>query len=138
MTFLVATDGSPTAERAVAFAAKLASKTCSPLVIIHVTPQLLTTKEDVIFLLKEELGSREKAGKKYLRKALEIAEKAGVKARTKLLDGSPAEEILKEAEKGYEMLVLGSHGRGKIHEFLLGSVTSKIIHLSKIPVLVVG
>jgi nucleotide-binding universal stress UspA family protein len=137
MTLLVATDGSPSAERAVAFASRLASRIDESLVILHVTPRLPSTKEEVIHLLKEELGSREKAGKKYLRRALAMAGEAGAKAETKLLEGSPAEEILKEAEEGYELIVLGYHGRGKLHEFLLGSVASKVIHLSKIPVLVV-
>lgn len=137
MSILVATDGSHNAERAVAYASKLASKTGLPLVVLHVTPRLPSTKEEIIRLLKEELGSTEEAGEKYLRRALGIASERGVKAESKLLKGAPAEEILKEAEKGYELLVIGYHGRGKLHEFLLGGVASKIIHLSKIPVLVV-
>lgn len=137
MTVLVATDGSSNAERAVAYASKLASKLGKSLLIIYVTPTLPTTKENMIRLLKEELGSPEEAGKKYLRRARTIAQKEGVRAEVKLMKGSPAEEILREAGKGYDFIVLGHHGKGKVHELLLGGVASKIINLSKIPVLVV-
>ena len=137
MKILVGTDGSESSENTIALASKLARRMDASLFIAHVTPVLPSTKEELITLMKEEIGSPEKAGIKYLKKGLEIAGEAGVKARTKLLGGSPAEELLMEAEKGYEMLVVGSHGRGKVHEFILGSVTSKIIHRSKIPVLLV-
>jgi nucleotide-binding universal stress UspA family protein len=136
MKILVGTDGSESSENAIAFASKLALRMDASLLIAHVTPVLPSTKEEFITLIKEEIGSPEKAGRKYLKRGREIAEKVGVKARTKLLEGSPAEELLREAEKGYEMLVVGSHGRGKVHEFILGSVTSKIVHLSRVPVLV--
>ncbi len=137
MTILVATDGSSNAERAVAYASRLAKKIGENLLIVHVTPTLPTTKENMIQLLKEELGSPEESGMKYLRKAQTIAQKEGVKAEVKLLKGSPAEEILREADKGYELIVLGHHGKGKVHELLIGGVASKVVHLSKIPVLVV-
>lgn len=137
MKILAATDGSTSSEKAVAVASELASKLNASLLIAHVTPVLPSTKEELITLMKEELGSPEKAGKKYLRRGKEIAAENGVKARTKLLEGSPAEELLSEAEKGYDMMVLGSHGKGKVHEFILGSVASKILQRSRVPVLVV-
>jgi nucleotide-binding universal stress UspA family protein len=137
MTILVATDGSRSSERSVDYASKLASRMRDSLLIMHVTPVLSTTKENMIHLLKEELGSQEEAGKKYLRRAAAIAKRRGIKVEVKLVKGSPAEEILKEAEKGHEILVIGHHGKGKIHELLLGGVASKIVNLSKIPVLVV-
>ena len=137
MTILVATDGSRNAERAVECASRLARKMEDSLVVIHVTPSLPTTKENLIQLLKEELGSPREAGEKYLRRARRIALDEGVEAEVKLVKGSPAEEILKEGEKGYELIVLGHHGKGKVHDLLIGGVASKIIHLSKTPVLVV-
>jgi len=38
--------------------------------------------------------------------------------------------------EGYDLKVIGSVGKGRINEFLLGSVSSKLVHHSKIPVLV--
>ncbi len=137
MKILVGTDGSICSEKAIDFAANLASKTSSPLTILHVVPHVPSTKEDLIELIKEELGSPEEIGQQYLEKGMEISKKHGVDAGWKLLTGYPAEEILNEAEKKkYGLIVVGSTGKGRINEFLLGSVSSKLVHHSKIPVLV--
>ena len=137
MKFLVAIDGSETSENAVYFASKLARESNSEITIIYVIPTIWGTKEDIIVLVKEEIGNPEKIGKKYLERALNIAKKNGVIADKKLLQGNPVKEILKEAEKGYDMIILGYHGKGKINELLMGSVASKVLRLSKLPVLFV-
>ena len=137
MKILVTTDGSETSEKAIEFASKLA-KTCnSELVIVYVVPTIYGTKEDILILIKEEIGNPEKVGKKYLAKGEEIAQRYGVKPETKLLKGNALDEILKEAEKGYDFLVVGYHGKGKINELLMGSIANRILKLSKIPVLIV-
>lgn len=44
--------------------------------------------------------------------------------------------IMEEAEKaGCDMIVMVTHGRGKVGEFLFGSHTQKIVARSKLPVL---
>lgn len=51
--------------------------------------------------------------------------------------GDPSEEILNFAETvGYDMIVLGAHGRSALHGFLLGTVHAKILHHAKQPVLI--
>ena len=52
-----------------------------------------------------------------------------------LLSGEPVTVILAEASKGYDVIVLGTHGRTGMKRLLLGSVTEKLIRLSPIPVL---
>ncbi len=53
-------------------------------------------------------------------------------------EGDPVEEILEQAENGgYDMIVLGSHGRSYLKGFLLGAVHAKILHNSTKPVLIV-
>ncbi len=55
-----------------------------------------------------------------------------------MVKGNPAEEILREAEKGkYDFIVVGSTGKGKINELLLGSVSSEVVHHAKVSVMVV-
>lgn len=136
MKILVATDGSEGSEKAVEFASRLASESGSTVTILHVTPKIRTTKEDVITLLKKEIGSPQEAGEKYLIKARKIAEKRGIKTKTKLLAGDPLDEILKEADK-HDIVAVGSQGLGAIDRFLLGSVSSELVQKSKTPVLVV-
>jgi len=56
----------------------------------------------------------------------------------RLLSGDPVSAILAEASKpGYDVLVVGTHGRTGMTKLLLGSVTEKLIRLSPIPVLAV-
>jgi len=55
-----------------------------------------------------------------------------------LLSGDPVSAIITEASKpGYDVLVVGTHGRTGMTKLLLGSVTEKLIRLSPIPVLTV-
>lgn len=55
-----------------------------------------------------------------------------------LVSGEPVTAILHEASKpGYDVLVVGTHGRTGVTRLLLGSVTEKLIRLSPIPVLTV-
>jgi nucleotide-binding universal stress UspA family protein len=55
-----------------------------------------------------------------------------------LITGDPVAAIIAEASKpGYDVLVVGTHGRTGMTKLLLGSVTEKLIRLSPIPVLTV-
>ncbi|TCP59311.1 nucleotide-binding universal stress UspA family protein [Tumebacillus sp. BK434] len=52
--------------------------------------------------------------------------------------GVPSDVILKEAEAGgYDLLVLGAEGHGVVESVLLGSVSAKVLHYAKLPVLIV-
>lgn len=52
--------------------------------------------------------------------------------------GQPAYTILKHAEaNGFDLIVMGSRGRGAIREFILGSVSHNVVQYAKIPVLIV-
>ncbi|MFO0753020.1 MAG: universal stress protein [Thermodesulfovibrionales bacterium] len=62
----------------------------------------------------------------------------GVKVATRVLIGTPAEEISAFAEKGgYDLIVMGSRGRGEIKGLLLGSVSDRVLHLANCSVLIV-
>jgi nucleotide-binding universal stress UspA family protein len=62
----------------------------------------------------------------------------GVSATTKLVDGPAAATVLDEATAGgYDLIALGSRGRGDVGSVFLGSVSHRVLHGSHIPVLVV-
>lgn len=63
---------------------------------------------------------------------------AGVNYSAELIQGAPAETILKVAqEHGSDVIVIGSRGLGGIREFVLGSVSHNVVQHARIPVLVI-
>ncbi len=53
--------------------------------------------------------------------------KNGLRIYTEMMEGSPKEQILNEAESwGADMIVVGSHGYNGLQRFLLGSVSQAV------------
>lgn len=75
------------------------------------------------------------------RQTQEIADrlrKAGLDTTALLVLGDTVETMLKEASKlDVDMIVVGSHGRGAMHQLLMGSTSEGVLHKSECPVLVV-
>ena len=52
--------------------------------------------------------------------------------------GPAADHIAAQADKGgYDLLVMGSHGHGTLGSLVMGSVVTKVMAQSKVPVLIV-
>ncbi|HKY02941.1 MAG TPA: universal stress protein [Burkholderiales bacterium] len=78
-------------------------------------------------------------GQKLLDSAKELADANGVSCEM-LLDRppTPARGIVAAAEKqGCDLIVMGTRGRGAVAAALLGSVTMRVLHEAKMPVLVI-
>jgi nucleotide-binding universal stress UspA family protein len=71
--------------------------------------------------------------------ALSAIRKQGVEdAQAVVVDARPAEALLQVArERNARMIVVGTHGERPLTGAVLGSVPHKLLHLSKVPVLVV-
>lgn len=53
-------------------------------------------------------------------------------------DPDVAEAIVKQAEgAGYDLIAMATHGRGGVEHFVMGSVTERVLHSTKLPLLVV-
>jgi len=81
--------------------------------------------------LKEGIDPEEEA-KKILEEAkvalLQVEVPEGL-ILTKVRLGTPAEEILKEAEEGnYDLIVMGRKGRSALKDLILGGVSSAVLH----------
>lgn len=77
-------------------------------------------------------------GVKALKQAEEMLQKANVKYTKKIMVGSPAEEIVEFAKKEKcDGIIMGARGVGKISNLVLGSTSSKVIHLTDIPVTII-
>jgi nucleotide-binding universal stress UspA family protein len=71
---------------------------------------------------------------KILRAATEsLPEDVGV--TTRLERGDPAATILRVAAEDHDLIVMGSHGHGRIRRALLGSVSERVLADSRLPVL---
>jgi nucleotide-binding universal stress UspA family protein len=89
-------------------------------------------------LLREILDSYKRENQVILSKCSEIATKKGLIIQTKLLRGNPGSIILDYCEKGKcDTIVMGSRGMGKFKKLVLGSVSSKVLHYSSCPVMII-
>jgi len=136
---LLATDGSPTAEKAAETAIELAKLLDTELVIVTVWELPYTMTGLVPAPINGELAQLgEEEAVEVVLGAAALARKAGVDTRTLVLRGIPVEEICLAAET-YEprFLVVGSHGWGIVKRAVFGSVSTGVLHRAKCPVLVV-
>ena len=139
MKILVAVDGSEISLRAVKFVIALNRKLARParVTLLAVDPPAFPGVETRIGskatrqLHEETLESMLKDARRSLSRAkLRLTERAEI--------GEVAETILKVANtEGTDLIVLGSHGRGAVRGILLGSVSSKVIAQTEIPVSIV-
>jgi nucleotide-binding universal stress UspA family protein len=71
-------------------------------------------------------------------KVLEQVRQQGLTASMNVLEGPPADAILRVAEtEKHDLIVMGSRGLGLFQELLLGSVSERVLRHAKIPVLIV-
>ena len=63
---------------------------------------------------------------------------AGVTVTHRMCSGEPAPRLAEEAKTGgYDLIVVGTHGRAGVLHLLVGSTAERLIRLSPVPVLVV-
>jgi nucleotide-binding universal stress UspA family protein len=113
---LVAVDVSPAAGLALQFACEIARIEKARLTFCTVT------------------GNADKA-KASLDSAVAVAASSGVPADTVTRSGDVAGEILSAAASvGADVIVMGTHGRSGIAEFVLGSVAQAVLAMAHVPV----
>jgi nucleotide-binding universal stress UspA family protein len=137
MKILIAADGSPYTRAAAQYVANHAGMLKEPpeVRLIHVHAALPYTKsvskQAIDAYYKEESVA-----------ALEVAEKelakAGVKFTSTWATGDAAQQIAKYAKsEGMDLIVTGTRGHGALAAIAMGSVTTKLLALSSVPVLVI-
>lgn len=135
MRILLATDGSEYSEAAADAIARLPFPKGSEVRILSVF-ELPTFPITVPWAGVDFDDEIQKQGQARARKAVKTAERklragkesAKLKLSTKVVGGSPRQVILDEAEAfKSDLIVLGSHGRGRIERFLLGSVSLAVV-----------
>ena len=140
---LVATDGSPLSDKAVAHAMDLAKLTGASLVALKVIPRYprsyleggATVELSEIKRIEAQWADQAQAVLNKIKadgKAIGVSVKTSV-AKSDLI----AESIIAAAEKqNVDLIIMASHGRKGIKRLLLGSETQHVLTHSKVPVLV--
>jgi nucleotide-binding universal stress UspA family protein len=130
---LVATDGSDHARKAIDYAADMASKYQAKVYIIHAVPPVPRMAEVGADVLQAIEDSSKKYARQFIQEGEREIKKKGIKSyQSDILYGDPAQKITEYARKnGVDMIVMGSHGAGRVETFLLGSVSNKVCHLAE-------
>jgi nucleotide-binding universal stress UspA family protein len=86
----------------------------------------------------EFLTSATEAAQRQMDRLVKTARTAGVKATSTIVQGVPADSIVRAARARHaDLVVMGTHGRTGFSRFLLGSVASRVVATSPCPVLTV-
>lgn len=136
---LVASDFSAYSKRAVDYGAALAAQFKAKLVIVHVySPPVVFVPDAVIPMSAADMQRMLDSLQQGLDEDAAAAKKHGaVEVETLLLEGDPWHEIVRVAkDRGCDLIVLGTHGRGAVAHFFLGSVAEKVVRKAECPVLV--
>ena len=154
---LYATDLSATARHAVRYACSIGNRygaEVSVLHVVHDTPADLSMEAginvadhmseadresynvNVIDAARRAITERIRETSVQLKKAMPHCPVAEERVLVKV--GDPVKEIIATAEQGgFDLIVMGTHGHGKLEETLIGSTANDVIRQSRIPVMVI-
>jgi len=142
---LVPVDGSPTSERGLEEAIRLAKDQGAMLKLIHVVEEYVlvqgagvygegTFTGDLLEMLFAE-------GRRIVAEAAALAGKQGVKTVSQILESFSnrcADKIVEVAKEWpADLIVMGTHGRRGVSRFVLGSDAEIVVRTSPVPVLLV-
>jgi nucleotide-binding universal stress UspA family protein len=135
LNILVALDGSTSSRRALDRAIELARALNSRLTLITVAP-LASHYVTLAGVTNERMQAELDRWAVDLLAEAAAGVPEGVIAHTVQRSGHAGEEIVRELERGgYDLIVLGSRGRGRAREGVLGSVNGYVHFNSRVPLL---
>ena len=140
MRILVPVDGSPAALRAVAHVAIEAGRYAEMPEIHLINVQLPILSGNVrTFFSRERIDAYyHDEGMRVLRPARERLEASGIPCSVHIGVGNAAQTIAQYAKDRHcDMICMGRGGMGGISGMLMGSVASRLIHVSEIPILLI-
>ncbi|MBT2584016.1 universal stress protein [Planococcus sp. ISL-109] len=133
---LVAMDGSEHSKRAAEEAIKLVKETPdAEVTIVYAIDYDKAEKEISKGQTNEQVAT---ARREFLAPLEDLFQREGITSKTVVLNGSPAPAIIDHAnEHSYDAVVIGSRGLNPVQQFVLGSVSHKVVKRVKAPVLIV-
>ncbi|MCQ4350017.1 MAG: universal stress protein [Sulfolobales archaeon] len=136
---VVAYDGSDHAIKALSTAIELAKAFNSKLDVVEVVDTAALLGMGFAPIPSDVIAQIYNKAQNDVEQAKKKAQEAGVKDVTsQVLEGDPATSIIEYASKnGADLIVIGSRGLSTFKRLILGSVSSKVVQESRVPVLVV-
>ncbi|MDO5688686.1 MAG: universal stress protein [Tissierellia bacterium] len=136
--YLVPVDGSPNSKKAMATASRMAAKTGGSITLLCVIDtESVVMHSQVNVMMAEIMDKTKDAYDSMLDSLIEEYRSEKYELRKEIRYGNVAGEILEESDKGYDMILIGSRGLSLLSRTFLGSVSNKVVHHTKIPILVV-
>jgi nucleotide-binding universal stress UspA family protein len=133
---MVPTDGSSYALLAGRHAVYLAKSLGASMIVLYAMDTELAFRSGIHYA--DEVSQMEKSGLKATAAVRALCDEAGVPSKEILARGSPAATILKVADDEHaDLIVMGTVGMSAVERVLLGSVSSKVSHHARCPVLLV-
>jgi nucleotide-binding universal stress UspA family protein len=129
-------DMSPESEAAVGLAAGLAGDLDASVRVIAVVPRAARHFDDGPGDFEGSIGSPHGRLLTGLERELRSLPE-DVAAEARLLEGDPAGQLLEEAGRSIDLLVIGSRGRGAVGRAVAGSVSISVLDAAPCPVVVV-
>jgi nucleotide-binding universal stress UspA family protein len=139
---LVAVDGSGAAQRALQYAialARMSPDASIHLVHAHEEPDIYG--EIAVYVPRPKMEELQRKHSEAVLAGTEEAtglKESGVRYTKEVLIGPIGQTIARHAERlGCDAIVMGRHGKSTVGDLLMGSVAMKVLHLTRLPVLLV-
>jgi nucleotide-binding universal stress UspA family protein len=138
---LVATDFSEAADAALAYGRALARASAATLHVVHVADDVYVRLGGDVYaaVLPELQKDVEKEAKERLARLLIDNDSNPLPTVAEvIIADAPARAIVDYAARAaIDLIVVGTHGRGTVAHFLLGSVAERVVRTARCPVLTV-
>lgn len=132
-----ASDFSEPSRLALEQSAELARRFAGDLVLVHVYDAQRAAATSLIPPAEQALVATRELQEKLEAWRREAELLAGRPVEAKLLIGEPAAELVRFAGDALvELIVMGTHGRGRLKRLVLGSVAEQVVRKAPCPVLV--
>ena len=140
-TFLVPVDFSSITGQVIDSAMEFARALKGKVVLLHVVQAPVIASAEYALpadVIQEAVTVSKNASQKKLTAYIEHFTKEGIECIGKTLIGAPVPLIRDESAKaGADFVIMGSHGHGKLYDFLVGSTASGVIKKAKCGVIVI-
>lgn len=139
-TLLVCVDFSDVTTKLLEQAQRMASAFCERIVLLHVSEPNpgFVSFDEAPELMRLEWADTFQVEHQQLEHLEKTLSQTGLEVKTILVRGIAADQILEYANSLHaDMILMGSHGHGKLYHLLVGSATEEVLKKATVPVILV-